>query len=436
MARRRTGTLVLRKGVWHAQVTVDVTNEDGSPGTRREWYSLATDDRAIARRKLKRLVASLSGGGAASQAASIAGAPESVAEYFDANKGRLSEGDVDNIRLHVLDVVGSVAVTDLRLAHVKAIRDVALETVRRETAGKVLGAIRRLLDLAIEDEIIASNVAREIKIARARGDDREVKKTRVIMTDDEIARFLATPVDLEVRMMVAVSRCIGGMRTSDINTWAWEHIATRTFETCVVPRSKTAAPDELVIPPVARGPLRSWWERQGEPATGPVFPVRQGSNAGAFKAKTNSYANRFRLALIRSGVRRHVCTRHPPMLLVIRGESCCPNMAKDPLFAETATTLPTEMHSMRRAYNSALAAVGVNAQTALRLAGHTSVGVHMRYVHDRPEFRTVPNEALPALPAAFATDCCDSEEEGAKFCAPGRIRTSDLRLRRPLLFPD
>ena len=110
-------------------------------------------------------------------------------------------------------------------------------------------------------------------------------------------------------------------------------------------------------------------------------------------------------------------------------------MAKDPLFVATITTLPTEMHSMRRAYNSALAAVGVNAQTAIRLAGHSDAKVHMRYVYDRPEFRTVPEEALPALPAAIAAACCDSKRTRAISGAPGRIRTSDLRLRRPLLFP-
>ena len=277
MARRRTGTLLLRKRdgkpCYFAQVTVDLEgiDADGKPKTKREWYSLETDDKAIAKRKLKKLVAGLATGVPAAEAAHVAGAPETVREFFDASKGRLAEGDRDNIRLHVLGEIGSTALVELRVAHAKAVRDAALETVRRETAGKVLGGLRRLLDLAIEDELVTANVAREIKNRsgarrRARGEedaDHHVRRR------DRL--FLAAEVDLEIRMMVAISRCIGGMRTSDLNTWSWPHVDTERFETCVVPRSKTAAPDELVIPESIRSPLRAWWERHGKPTSGRCF---------------------------------------------------------------------------------------------------------------------------------------------------------------------
>jgi hypothetical protein len=45
---------------------------------------------------------------------------------------------------------------------------------------------------------------------------REVRKERVILTEDEIARYLGRDsVDLELRLMSLVARVEGGMRTSD-----------------------------------------------------------------------------------------------------------------------------------------------------------------------------------------------------------------------------
>jgi hypothetical protein len=35
-------------------------------------------------------------------------------------------------------------------------------------------------------------------------------------------------------------------------------------------------------------------------------------------------------------------------------DACCANMATDPLYSETGTTLRIDVHSFRRAFNSAL----------------------------------------------------------------------------------
>src|SRR5262245_25119138 len=83
MARRRTGCLSLRprKGVlvWHALVTVGQGAE-----TRREWYSLETVDRSVAKRKLKRLVGDLRQGDDPEAAAKTAASPDSVSIYAEA----------------------------------------------------------------------------------------------------------------------------------------------------------------------------------------------------------------------------------------------------------------------------------------------------------------------------------------------------------------
>jgi Phage integrase family len=70
----------------------------------------------------------------------------------------------------------------------------------------------------------------------------------------------------------------------------------------------------------------------------------------------------------------------------------------DPLYFETATTLPVDFHSFRRAFNTALAGAGVNVQQAMHLAGHTDAKTHMRYVMRAPAMRTIPRDALPRLP--------------------------------------
>jgi hypothetical protein len=82
-----------------------------------------------------------------------------------------------------------------------------------------------------------------------------------------------------------------------------------------------------------------------------------------------------------------------------RAERLKPNPA-DPLYYETATTLPVDLHSFRRAFNTALVEAGVNVQQAMHLAGHTDPQVHARYVMRTAAMRTVRVAALPLLPIA------------------------------------
>jgi len=56
-------------------------------------------------------------------------------------------------------------------------------------------------------------------------------------------------------------------------------------------------------------------------------------------------------------------------------------------------------HSMRRAYDRALARAGVNLQTAMTLSSHSEPRTHMGYVRELEEAQPVPVAALPALPA-------------------------------------
>jgi hypothetical protein len=195
------------------------------------------------------------------------------------------------------------------------------------------------------------------------------------------------------------------MRTGDLNAWDWTMLDLVGFTTCTVLRTKTKTPQVLEVPEVLRPFVRAWWERAGRPISGPVFPVRKGPNAGEFKAKRGiSYADRLRRDLFRAGV-----TRMPPIEVPATKPGARTDLGKrvagtkpapspsDPLYFETATTLPVDFHSFRRAFNTALAGANVNVQRAMHLAGHSDTKTHMRYVMQSPAMRAIPAEALPRL---------------------------------------
>jgi integrase len=71
------------------------------------------------------------------------------------------------------------------------------------------------------------------------------------------------------------------------------------------------------------------------------------------------------------------------------------NAKRDPLFYETTVTKPVDFHSFRRAFSTALADAGVNAQQAMRLASHSDEKTHMRYVMTTPAMKQIPGAAVP-----------------------------------------
>jgi len=258
-----------------------------------------------------------------------------------------------------------------------------------------------MFDAAVEAELIPTKPVSSIKLDRKR----EKKEEREVLTDDEIAKYMGSPVaDLEVRMMGLASRCEGGMRTSDLHFWNWTEIDTAKFSECIVPRSKTGKPQKLTIPETLKAPLRAWWERAGRPEAGPVFPVRRGKRAGERKSLSNSYAKRLRRDLFRAGV-----WRKPPIEVpatkpgqrtdlgkTVEGTKPAPN-PHDPLYFEKEDTLPVDFHSFRRAFSTALAETGINAQNAMTITAHATPGVHARYVARTREMRTIPEVAMPKL---------------------------------------
>ncbi len=267
---------------------------------------------------------------------------------------------------------------------------------------------RALFRAAHADELIDQNPVAVVRVPKVR----TVRKERAILTDAEFARFIAcAEVDLELRMLSLVARCEGGMRTGDLHRWDWSQIDLMTFAECIIPRAKTGTPQTLCIPGALAPFLRDWWERAGRPESGPVFPARLGKRAGQEKRPLTSYAKRLRRALIRACIWRLRPVEVPATKSGTRtdlgqsapGTKLAPN-PRDPLYFETATTLPVDFHSFRRAFASALAEAGVNVQHAMHLTAHSDPRVHARYVMRTSAMRAIPEAALPRLPVGALAD--------------------------------
>ena len=90
-----------------------------------------------------------------------------------------------------------------------------------------------------------------------------------------------------------------------------------------------------------------------------------------------SYAQRLRRELWRMGIRDHA------------------------IHNDTPTSKRVDWHSFRRAFATSLAEAGVNEQRAMRLAAHSDSKVHARYVQETQAMQTIPDAAVPMLPASL-----------------------------------
>src|SRR5882724_3791946 len=108
-------------------------------------------------------------------------------------------------------------------------------------------------------------------------------------------------VDAEIKLLLLLSRTIGGMRTGDLNRLQWTAFGP-DFSTCTYTRRKTRkkkpGPVTLLVPAPVRPFIKAWWNAGKEPETGPVFPARRGARAGQEKLSSKqSYALRLRTNL-------------------------------------------------------------------------------------------------------------------------------------------
>jgi integrase len=389
--RPRKGTLELRGGIWCARLTTTVDGE-----AIRKWYPLGTDSRPAARRKMAKLIKDHAAASSVAEVAEAASKAQTVDDYAEHwLKVRLASGKPSAVyEAAYYARIWSPAIGKLELAAVKGAHISAV--LNEAAAGQILPAQRkwrkdapkpyssqslshiratafRLFDAALRDEIILRNPVAIIRVP----EKDETQKARTILTDEEINTLVFHPdVDKEIKLLVLLSRTIGGLRAGDLNGMNWTAFSPG-FTTCTFVRRKTrkkrTTPETHEVLEAVRDFLTDWWTDHGKPTSGPVFPARRGDRAGEFKKSVgNSYAKRLRDALTKAGVDRHE------------------------LHHATDTTLPVEFHSTRRAFVTALAVAGVNMQTSMAASGHSDEETHLRYFI-KATIQKVPEAAVLRL---------------------------------------
>jgi integrase len=470
MAKKRTGTLIWQKRGWSARVPVVID----AVKVKRVYY-LGTDSKAVARRKLARLLEDIERGelptaAEAARAETVREAAERIVDRQRDNGLGTWRDRRARLRAYVFEPIGQLPVGDVKAGHVREVLDAAhaagkskqtLQHIRNDLLG-IFGELWR-------DEVIESNPVERVKIP----DGAKVEeRRRVLLSDLEFDRFMASPdVDAELHTMAFASRSLGGMRTSDLHAWDWSHIDTLNWSDAHVPRPKTKRhrgrkQERLSLGVLARV-LQAWWSSHGRPSAGPVFPCRRGPRAGMPKVRM-SYAEPLRNALWAAGVHRPMAGFGPAFerwqVLLAAAErdrkviAAAEEQARALCLIQSGSNdfLPLDFHSFRRAYNTALADEGVNVQEAMALAGHRSPTTHMVYVDlAQRTALAAPAAALPALPARFAperaveapqlpapavwTFSVSVAEDADRVCSifssgQDRFRTCDIRLVRPALY--
>ncbi len=422
MPRPRAGSLEYRDGRgWALRVTLDEII-DGKTVTGRKWLDLQLprrEDEARARQVAAKVLRELAANDwqviATRSARTTVRAVETYQEFtqrsLDKRKAlgvRMVDSEAVNFKKHIWPVLGALDVRAIDRTDVRRVLDHSATKLQpdgprkgkrlsRETIQKLRRQIVLYFNAAIDEGLMEVNPAARVKAPTMP----DVERERVILTDEETARLVDSPtVGLEIRTLSIVARTEGGAATVQLLRWDWSMIDRANFASCVLPHRKRKKARALAIPEMLRQSLRVWWDEQGSPEAGPVFPVTKGKRKGeARKDRGNSFAERLRDALLVVGVKRHKCTRPIDAPALKRGEACCDGHARDPLYSETATTRPVDFHSFRRAYNTGLAEAGVNAQRAMHLSGASDPKVHMRYVQQTQAMMEVPAAALPRINA-------------------------------------
>ncbi len=406
--RSRTGQLVWRKRGWAARFWTVIDGE-----RVRVQRDLETSNKAVARRKLARLLESENPTPAeAARSETFAEAAKRIVQKQKDEGLRTWKERWRRLERFAFPEFGNLDPREIRPAHVREVLEGAAGLGRsRSTVHQLKVDVSSVLGELWRDEVLPENVAARVRIPKsARVDGRD----RVILTDEEFARFMACrDVDGELHTMALVSRCYGGARTSDLHGWRWEQIDTVHWIDAHIPRPKTKTKDRIMLPPVLVPLLQAWWHGGGKRTEGPVFPVREGKRAGQHKRQM-SYAKALRRALWQAGIVRPLPgyeaaasklealrNAKAPAVEIRAAELAAQKLCLIQAGSEDFRRL--DFHSFRRAFNTALGAAGVNVQQAMALAGHRTPQTHLVYVKlaQRGALET-PTEALPVLQKAPA----------------------------------
>jgi len=386
MRKRGEGTFIWNASKqtwrWKGWVTVEGVK------VRRE-FSLGTSVRSIAEAKVKQLRES-------SQEPDDVAAPETFEEAarriveIQRVEGAVSwKKRLRRLEQYAFPVLGQLKVSHVRAEHIKDALRVALVAGRSKSLiDHVRDDCSSVLDTLWKDGRIAENVAKKAPVPANAPED---KRLHSIPTDDELIRLMSSGlVDIEVLAFAVCSRAVGGQRTSDMLIGAdWANVDIVDWLIWRVYRPKTKTWDLFEIPAPAVGVLRDWWERSGQPTSGPLFPVTRGPRKGEKRKPGACFAKRLRAAFWAAGVRR-------PLPGYEKAQTEAERRALCAFQVDTATTRRLGAHDLRRAYVTAVNRSGAPAAHSMRLAGHTSWATHQRYIGHDVVLRA-PEGAVPKL---------------------------------------
>lgn len=419
------------------------------------WLPLGTSDRELAKKRLEVWARTGKQPAAKRGEKSFADEAEDVLKDKESTAKTPSEKKAvqyrrDRLRKYAMAILGPVPVGLLEPSHVAGVLDaMAAEGAALRTIHNLRSDISVVLSKLVRKGELKMNPAKDLELPEdATVDTRE----RMHLSDEQMITFqtrrgFATPLD----MNILLCRCVGGHRTSDGHAGDWSHVDLVGFATMKVRRpktdgqvgqrtgqrkTKTKSYEYAVhaVPEQYRPALRAYWESQGSPVSGPIFPLQRDAVSKPMKMKDGRVIERTGVG--KAGERKGPGTSYAKAFrkAVWEEEIYSPLPGFDPakpdpklcaFQTDTETTRRLTFHGLRADLNSALMEAGVTDDQRILILGHTQVSTgHKHYM--KRVLVEVPAAALPGLLPATGT-------KPPSPSAPGVAKSAEA-LARPTRF--
>lgn len=427
--RPRTGQLTqYTGGRLGARVTRDIDGE-----SVRKRVKLETRDGGAAQKKIERLAKN------PTAPVAIAHSDETfaeAAERLDPERSRKivrGHEELGKLKLHAFPIIGALPVTAVTTDHIETVLDAVMQKGRdQQTVKHVLNAMNAVFKHIKRDKTLPYRLGANPVLAATMPEfAKRLKKVTMALEDHELGVYLRWrhPVErfqvavLQRQVMSVIGRCFGGERTGDFHANAWEDfdVDGGAFRSGWAPRQKTGLPQRLDVPEPMRPILRAYWEAQGRPMTGPLFPVLRGDRTGEGR-EGGSHADAFRRDLQRAfGIYEWRELPRPsgkpgrgaPRLGWVKAREMTGRERE--LFLPGKYTEPVDFHSWRRSFAIGMQDAGMGLSHGAALAG-AGPETHKLYRRDRGTARQVPAQALPDLSgvagALFGHSMAENAEGG------------------------
>jgi len=399
---------------------------------RGRWLSLGTDDKHVASQRYERWLAT----GEPPKEARTETFKEAAERIVDAMPTKTrpevkkAHDRRTRLRTYVFPIIGHIEAWAVNAGHCSSVLDrMPALGLLKGTIAYVRTDMSQVMAKLVRGNVREDNPARSLAMPSNAVED---GRLRQVPSDAELLRFREKR-GFETQLDIACLLCrdMAGHRTSDLLEARWEHVTDWETGRMKVRRPKTDTEGKLVttrrvksyemvehgVPPSAWIHFKAWWQKQGSPKSGPVFPVerttkggtvtrkdgstyqRKATKVGAAKARNGtSFTKALRRAFWGAGIVRPLPGWDPAN----------PDKRYCAFQTDTDESRALDFHSLRRAFVTALKGAGVPTADVLALAGHTQLATSSRY--DTARLVQAPDAALPrpAKPVADAATSFDA----------------------------